>query len=162
MERARIPLSDTWGAMEALVDAGLVREIGVCNYNSGLLHDLMSYAQRPPAMLQIEAHPYLAQEALLRTASDYDIAVTAFSPLGALSYVSLEMASGAESESVLHEDAVLAAAARTGRTPAQVCYAGAFSEARPVIPKTSRPERLSENLALFDFSLRRCTRCRTD
>ena len=151
MERARIPLSDTWGAMEALVDAGLVREIGVCNYNSGLLHDLMNYAQRPPAMLQIEAHPYLAQEALLRTASDYDIAVTAFSPLGALSYVSLEMASGAES--VLHEDAVLAAAARTGRTPAQVVLRWGIQRGTAVIPKTSRPERLSENLALFDFSL---------
>lgn len=151
MELAPVPLSETWRAMEALVDEGLVREIGVCNYNTGLLHDLMSYARRKPAMLQVEAHPYLTQEALLRTAADYAIPVTAFSPLGALSYVSLDMASTAES--VLQEAVVTAAANRLGRTPAQVVLRWGIQRGTAIIPKTSRPERLRENLSLFDFAL---------
>ena len=92
MERDNVALSETWGGMENLVDQGFAREIGVCNYNSGLLHDLMSYARIKPAMLQLESHPYLTQEAMLRTSRDYDIAVTAFSPLGAASYLELDMA----------------------------------------------------------------------
>ncbi|MDB4476182.1 aldo/keto reductase [bacterium] len=151
MQTAAVPLSDTWGAMEELVEQGLVREIGICNYNSGLLHDLMSYAKHPPAMLQIESHPYLSQEALLRTAASYNIPVTAFSPLGALSYVALDMAS--DTESVLSESVVLSAAQRVQRTPAQVVLRWAIQRGTAVIPKTSRAERLIENSSLFDFTL---------
>ncbi|WOJ95105.1 aldo/keto reductase [Congregibacter variabilis] len=151
MELAAVPLSDTWRAMEELVEQGLVREIGICNYNSGLIHDLMTYAKRPPAMLQIESHPYLSQEALLRTAASYNIPVTAFSPLGALSYVALDMAS--DNESVLDEAVVLSAAQRVQRTPAQVVLRWAIQRGTAVIPKTSRSERLIENSSLFDFSL---------
>ena len=146
-----VPLADTWGAMEALVTAGLVKEIGVCNYNSGLLHDLMAYASIKPAMLQIESHPYLTQERLLRIAAQYDIAVTAFSPLGALSYLELEMADA--SESVLAQPPVQAAAQRLDRTPAQVVLRWGVQRGTAVIPKTSQIARLEENLALFDFSL---------
>ncbi|WOJ98237.1 aldo/keto reductase [Congregibacter brevis] len=151
MEVAKVPLSATWATMEALVDRGLVREIGVCNYNSGLLHDLMTYANRPPAMLQIESHPYLSQDALLRTAADYGIPVTAFSPLGALSYVALDMANG--SESVLNEAIVVSAAQRLKKTPAQVVLRWAVQRGTAVIPKTSKAERLIENRSIFDFQL---------
>ena len=151
MQLDRVPLSETWGAMEHLVGAKLARHIGVCNYSASLLHDLMSYARIKPAMLQIESHPYLTQEALLRTANDYGIAVTAFSPLGALSYVSLDMATPAES--VLTQPVVLAAAERTGATPAQVVLRWGIQRGTAVIPKTSKPERLRENLALAGFAL---------
>ena len=146
-----VPLSDTWGAMEELVHAGLVKEIGVCNYNTGLLHDLMAYSQIKPAMLQIESHPYLTQERLLRAAAQYDIAVTAFSPLGALSYLELNMAD--TGESVLEQAAVKEAAARVDRTPAQVVLRWGIQRGTAVIPKTSRVERLKENQLLFDFDL---------
>ena len=96
MELDSVPLSETWAAMESLAENQLARQIGVCNYSAVLLHDLMSYARIKPAMLQIESHPYLTQDALIRTARSYNIAVTAFSPLGALSYVSLDMASKGE------------------------------------------------------------------
>ncbi|MFB9885166.1 aldo/keto reductase [Balneatrix alpica] len=151
MELAAVPLYQTWQAMEALVEEGLVKQIGVCNYNSGLLHDLHSYARIKPAMLQIESHPYLTQERLIQLAQQYDMGVTAFSPLGALSYLELEMA-GAQ-ESVLQQEVVQAAAARVGRTPAQVVLRWGIQRGTAIIPKTSRPERLRENLALFDFSL---------
>ena len=146
-----VPLSDTWGAMEELVHAGLVKEIGVCNYNTGLLHDLMAYSQIKPAMLQIESHPYLTQERLLRTAAQYDMAVTAFSPLGALSYLELNMAD--MGESVLEQAAVKEAAARVDRTSAQVVLRWGIQRGTAVIPKTSRVERLKENQLLFDFEL---------
>ena len=146
-----VPLFETWGAMEELVRAGLVKEIGVCNYNTGLLHDLMAYSQIKPAMLQIESHPYLTQERLLRTAAQYALAVTAFSPLGALSYLELDMADAGES--VLEQAAVREAAARVGRTPAQVVLRWGIQRGTAVIPKTSRVERLRENQQLFDFEL---------
>lgn len=146
-----VPLSETWKAMEDLQRKGLVKNIGICNYNSALLHDLMAYAEIKPAMLQIESHPYLTQEGLLRAAENYGIAVTAFSPLGALSYVSLDMAS--KNESVLEQDVVVAAAQRLQRSPAQIVLRWGVQRNTAVIPKTVNPERLKENLALFDFEL---------
>ena len=151
MEPDAVPLHETWTAMEDLVTAGLVREIGVCNYNTGLVHDLMATARIRPAMLQIEAHPFLTQERLLRLAQGYGLAVTAFSPLGALSYLELGMAD--VNDSVLEQPVVKAAAARLGRSAAQVVLRWALQRGTAIIPKTSRPERLGENLALFDFSL---------
>ncbi|CAN0492465.1 unnamed protein product, partial [Discosporangium mesarthrocarpum] len=73
MEVDRVPLAETWAAMEELQDAGLARQIGVCNYNSGLLIDLMAYARIKPAMLQIEAHPYLTQDKLIKLAGEFDV-----------------------------------------------------------------------------------------
>ena len=66
MRIAAVPLAETWGAMEELVGAGLAKHIGVCNFNCSLLRDLLSYARIPPEVLQVELHPYLAQEKLLR------------------------------------------------------------------------------------------------
>ena len=151
MERDRVPLSDTWAAMEALVDKGLVREIGVCNYNTALLHDLTNYARRPPAMLQVESHPYLTQPALMKTAQYYGLPVTAFSPLGALSYVPLDMASAGES--ILLEAVVQAAARRLGKTPAQVVLRWNLQRGNAVVVKSSKLERLEENIAVHDFTL---------
>lgn len=151
METAPVPLYETWQAMEALVEAGLSHKIGVCNYNTGLLNDLMSYAKIKPAVLQVESHPYLTQQRLMKLARSYGIQVTAFSPLGALSYLELDMA-GAK-ESVLEQAVVQDAAKRLNRTPAQVVLRWGVQRGNAIIPKTSRPERLAENLSLFDFEL---------
>ena len=152
MQTDSVPLSETWGGMESLVELKLVRHIGVCNYSTGLLHDLMSYAKIPPAMLQIESHPYLTQEPLIRTARSYGIAVTAFSPLGSLSYESLEMAKA--EDSVLIQSVVMTAAERLGVTPAQVILRWGLQRGLAVIPKTSKLLRLRENFSLAGFSLR--------
>lgn len=148
---AKVPLIDTWRAMETLVDQGQVHRIGVCNYNTGLMHDLLSYARIKPAMLQIESHPYLTQQALLRLCDMNDIPVTAFSPLGALSYVELNMAE--QQESVLEQAVVLAAAKRLDRTPAQIVLRWGVQRGTAVIPKTTKSQRMVENAALFDFEL---------
>lgn len=151
MEPESRPLSETWGAMEDLVRAGLVKNIGVCNFGVSLLRDLLSYAQIPPAVLQVELHPYLTQEKLLRFCRESGIAVTAFSPLAAQSYFSLGMAR--EDESVLEQHAIVAAAARHNKTPAQIVLRWGVQRGTAVVPKTVRAERLRENLALFDFAL---------
>jgi D-xylose reductase len=151
MRFAKVSLSETWSAMEALVTAGLVRNIGVCNYGTALLRDLLSYATIAPAVLQIELHPYLTQDRLVRYCHEAGIAVTGFSPLGALSYLSLGMAK--REESVLEQAAVCAAAQRHGKTPPQVVLRWDIQRGTAVVTKTSRPERLAENLALFDFDL---------
>jgi D-xylose reductase len=151
MTFARVPLAETWSAMEDLVTAGLVRHVGVCNYGTALLRDLLNSARVRPAVLQVELHPYLTQEKLVRFAQEEGIAVTAFSPLAAQSYHSLGMA--AAGESVLTEPVVRAAAERCNRTPAQVVLRWGVQRGTAVVPKTTRPERLAENLALFDFAL---------
>lgn len=151
MRAAKVPLADTWAAMERLVDAGLVRRIGVCNYGVALVRDLLAGARIPPAVLQVEMHPLLAQEKLLRFCRESGIAVTAFSPLGAPSYVPLGMATAADS--LLVHPLITGIAAAVGRTPAQVLLRWGVQRGTAVIPKTSRPERLAENLALSDFAL---------
>jgi D-xylose reductase len=148
---ARVPLHETWAAMEDLVTAGLVRNIGVCNYGTALLRDLFSYARIRPAVLQVELHPYLAQEKLVRFCHENGIAVTGFSPLGALSYLSLGMAG--PGDSVLQQPVVREAANRHCKTPAQIVLRWAVQRGTAVVVKTGRPERLTENLALFDFEL---------
>lgn len=151
MEVDAVPLHETWAEMEKLVDAGLVKQIGICNFTSGLLIDLMAYSRIKPVMLQLESHPFLTQERLLRLAGDFGVAVTAFSPLGSLSYVSIDMAT--EADTVLTAPAVVAATERLQRTPAQVVLRWGVQRGTAIIPKTTRPERLRENLALFDFEL---------
>ncbi len=151
MKPVKVPLAETWQAMERLVEAGLVRNIGVCNYNCALLRDLLSYARIRPAVLQVELHPFLAQPKLLRFCRDEGLAVTGFSPLGALSYVSLGMADAGES--VLEQLPVREAAVRHGKTPAQVVLRWGVQRGTAVVPKTSRRERLIENVQLFDFEL---------
>jgi D-xylose reductase len=151
MQPADVTLQETWQTMESLVDQGLVRQIGVCNYASGLLHDLMRYARIKPAVLQIEAHPYLTQERLIKQAKGYGLKVTAFSPLGALSYLEMDMADS--HERVIDQPVVLAAAERTDKTPAQVVLHWAIQRGTSIIPKSIQPARMAENLDIRDFNL---------
>lgn len=151
MTLAKVPLIETWRGMEDVYTQGLAKQIGVCNYNTGLLNDLLSYANVKPAMVQIESHPYLTQTPLLRLCQMNEIAVTAFSPLGALSYLELDMAT--QQESVLEQPVVQAAAQRTGKTPAQIVLRWGIQRGTAIIPKTSKPERMVENAAIFDFEL---------
>ena len=102
-------------------------------------------------MLQIESHPFLTQEKLIKAAKNYGMAVTCFSPLGALSYLELDMAN--KNESVLNSDTVTVTAERLNKSPAQVVLRWALQRGTAVIPKTSQKDRLIENRSLFDFEL---------
>ena len=137
IEEARVPLMETWQAMEELAKSGMVRNIGICNVGTSQLRDLLSYAKIRPAVLQVESHPYLTQEKLLRYCQDQGITYTAFSPLGAQSYFSLDMAK--PSESALEHKTIKSIAAEVGRTPAQVLLRWGVQRGTSVIPKTSDP-----------------------
>ncbi len=151
MEEARIPIHETWRAMEGLVEAGLVRQIGICNFGTSLLRDLLSYAKIRPSVLQVESHPFLVQSKLLRFCQQERIAFTAFSPLGPASYYSLGMA--LPSDSLLDNRIIQCIALQYGKSAAQVLLRWGVQRGTSVIPKTSNPERMAENLNIFDFEL---------
>ena len=151
IETAPVPIAETWGAMESLVTAGLVKRIGVCNFGCSLLRDLLSYASIRPSVLQVESHPYLTQEKLLRYCQSEKIGYTAFSPLGAQSYFSLGMAE--ESESLLNHSLIHEVAAGQRRSPAQVLLRWGIQRGTAVVPKSANQQRLAENLKVFDFEL---------
>lgn len=146
-----VPISETWAAMERLQQEGLVKHIGVCNFGTSLLRDLINDANRPPAVLQVESHPYLVQDKLLRFCQENQIAYTAFSPLGALSYHELEMAD--RGDSLLEVPEIKALAIAHGKTPAQVLLRWGVQRGTAVVPKTSKRRRLAENINIFDFEL---------
>ena len=151
IETERIPVLETWEAMSRLVDRGWVRTIGVCNFGTSLLRDLTNASETPVSMLQVEMHPRLAQTKLRRYAQQMGIAVTAFSPLGSPSYVSLGMAD--QDESLLQHPDIASIADQVGGTPAQVLLRWAIQRGTIPIPKTERRERLRENLAAVDLEL---------
>jgi len=151
MQPIAVPYADTWGAMEELQRAGLVKRIGVCNLNVSALREVLASCSIRPAVHQIELHPYLTQSRLVRYCAQENIAVTAFSPLGAPSYLALGMASPAEN--VLTDPVLTRIATAHGRTPAQIALRWGVQRGCAVIPKTASPARLTENLALFDFLL---------
>ena len=151
MKPVKIPVADTWGAMEGLVDSGLVKRIGICNFGTSMIRDLQSYARIQPSVLQVEIHPYLKQERLLRFCQEENIAVTAFSPFGASSYVPLNMAGA--NENVLEEPLVIEMAGNRGKTPGQIVLRWAVQMGTVTIPKTQTVAHLRDNISIFDFSL---------
>lgn len=151
MKPINVPYADTWGAMEELQRAGLVKRIGVCNLNVPMLRELLVGCSIRPTVHQIELHPYLVQPRQLQFCAQEKIAVTAFSPLGAPSYLPLGMAQ--PDESVLVDPVVTKIAAAHGKTAAQTVLRWGVQRGCAVIPKTQTEARLAENLALFDFEL---------
>lgn len=145
------PLSETWAAMEELVDDGLARHIGVSNFNIPKLQTILDGARIAPEMNQIELHPYLQQPEMLAFAQEHDIHLTAYSPLG-----SKDRPEGmkADDEPILLEDPKIAEIAeRHDATPAQVLIRWAIERGTAVIPKSVNAGRIKENLAAAELSL---------
>jgi alcohol dehydrogenase (NADP+) len=146
-----VPLAETWAAMEELVDEGLVRHVGVSNFNGPKLRRLMDAADHAPEMNQVELHPYLPQRDLMRFAEEQDLPLTAYSPLG-----SKDRPEGmkAEDEPLLLEDPTINEIAdRHDATPGQVLIGWALHRDTVVIPKSVTPAHINENLAAADLSL---------
>jgi D-xylose reductase len=141
----------TWQAMEALVDQGLCRSIGVCNYSTQLLRQLLSTCRIRPSTLQVELHPHNSQEKLIRFARDAGMRVTAFSVFGASSYLELDMATN--DEVLMNDNVIVDLAKLTNKTPAQILLRWAMQRNTFPLCKTTSPTRMGENRNVMDFYL---------
>ncbi len=130
---------ETWQALIELQQEGLVRAIGVSNFQPAHLARLEAETGVQPALNQVELHPYLQQPGLRREHADRGIVTEAWSPL----------AQGL----VLDDPAITAAAEAHGKTPGQVVLRWHLQLGNVVIPKSVTPERIEQNFAVFDFEL---------
>lgn len=138
---AAIPLGESIAALNEVRDRGLTRHIGVSNFTVALVEEATALSRHPLACNQIEYHPYLNQDRVLAACRRHGIAVVSYCPL----------ARGAH---LLAEPAVTAAARRHDKTPAQVVLRWHVQQdSVAAIPRSSRPERIAENLDVFDFEL---------
>ncbi len=146
----------TWAAMEALVDQDLVMNIGVCNFSTQLLRELLSTCRIRPSMLQNEMHPHNSQERLLWFAREAVMQVTAFSVFGASSYISLDMATA--DDLLMTDKTILAICDKKLKTPAHALLRWAIKRSTLPLLKTCNPLRMKENRQVFDCFLLDCTR----
>lgn len=138
-----VPLWETWSEMEKLYHEGLVKAIGVSNFNEKNLQQLIDKTQVVPAVNQVESHPLLSQNELIEFCRKNNIAVTAYSPLGAQ-----------RSEGSLLENAtIVEIAERIKATPAQVLLAWQIARDVVVIPKSVHENRIRENYASLVIEL---------
>ena len=129
----------SWQEMERLQAEGLVRSIGVSNFNRDHLDNLADHADVVPAANQIELHPGLQQAELRRVDAERGIATEAWSPL-------------AQGE-LLDDETLGAIAEAHDKTVAQVILRWHLQLGNVVIPKSATPDRIAENFDLFDFEL---------
>jgi alcohol dehydrogenase (NADP+) len=141
----QLPLHDTWAAMEALVDEGLVRQIGVSNCSAAKIAALLPQVRHRPVVNQVERHPWLQQNALLKYCQQEQIRLTAYAPLGSPS---------SDGQAPLLEDPVIRGiAAEHNASSAQVLLAWGLATGTAVIPKSVRRDRLASNLAATEVEL---------
>ena len=154
LEEVAVSFQETWQAMEELVAEGLVRSIGSCNIGMTILKELETYASIPPAVLQVEMHPYLTQEDLLAHCKRSNIAVTAYSSFGGAGYVEFGESYGIKDDDIIwKEDAIVAMGQKYEKSPQQILLRWAIQRGTAIIPKSSKPERISENFQVLDFQL---------
>lgn len=144
-----ISLETTWHAMEELVGLGLVRSIGISNYDIFLTRDCLAYSKIKPAVNQIETHPYFPRDSLVKFCLKHGVSVTAHTPLGG-STANIELFG---SVSCLDDPAIKDLAEKYKKTPAQFVLRWGIQRNTVVIPKTSKLERLQENFDVFDFEI---------
>ena len=135
----QIPLSETLGALDKVKRDGLTRHIGVSNFSVPLLEQALETSSEPLVCNQFECHPFLDQTKLIAACRQHGVAIVAYSPVA---------------KGRVRDDEILTAiGAAHKKTAAQVSLRFLVQQDIIVIPRTSRVERLSENAAIFDFTL---------
>ncbi len=135
----RVPLSETLDALAHVRKLGMSRHIGVSNFTVALMEEAIHKCPAPLVCNQVEFHPYLDQTKVREACDRHDMALVAYSPIA---------------KGRVRKDELLAGIGRAhGKTAAQVCLRWLVQQKVSAIPRTSRLERLSENLEIFDFEL---------
>jgi 2,5-diketo-D-gluconate reductase B len=135
----QIPLSETLGALSKVKQDGMTRHIGVSNFNTTQLEEATALSTEPLVCNQFEMHPFLDQSKLVAACRNKGMAVVAYSPVA---------------RGRAKSDAVLARIGQEhGKTAAQVSLRYLVQQNVVVIPRTSKIERLEENISIFDFAL---------
>ena len=135
----QVPLSETLGALARVKQLGMVRHIGVSNFTVALIDEAVAACPEPLACDQVEYHPYLDQTKVREACARHGMALVAYSPVA---------------KGHIKDDATLTRIGRAhGKTAAQVCLRWLVQQNVAAIPRTSRIERLSENIDIFDFAL---------
>ncbi|CAL8359150.1 unnamed protein product [Lota lota] len=145
-------LCATWEALEACKDAGLVKSLGVSNFNRRQLELLFNKPglKHKPVSNQIECHPYFTQPKLLEYCRQKDIVVVGYSPIGTSrdpSWVNLKC------PPLLEDEVLVSIGRKYGKSSAQVALRFNVQRGVVVIPKSFSPQRIHHNFQIFDFSL---------
>ncbi|XP_053659803.1 aldo-keto reductase family 1 member B1-like [Anopheles marshallii] len=140
---------DAWPAMERLVEAGLVRNIGLSNFNVQQVQRILNVARIAPVTNQIECHPYLHQTSLGEFCRAQGITITAYSPLGSPARPWVK-----QDDPILMEDRVVQKLAQKhAKSPAQVLIRYQIQLGNVVIPKSVSKQRIASNADVFGFEL---------
>mmetsp|Transcript_4997 Transcript_4997/g.12943 ORF Transcript_4997/g.12943 Transcript_4997/m.12943 type:complete len:373 (-) Transcript_4997:1940-3058(-) len=139
-------LLQTWTAMEALVDAGLVKAIGLSNFNVDQVDEIVTKGRIMPVCNQVECHPYFQQDTLIKACADRNVQVTAYSPLGT-------GAAAADGVKIFEHPVLTEIGAKYGASAAQVAIAFQVARKIPTFPKSVQAVRLAENLQSVDIAL---------
>ena len=135
-------------ALEQLLADGRVRAIGVSNFMVDHLTQLLEHATVVPAVNQIEVHPYFQQPEVQAFDAERGIVTQAWSPIGGITFYR-----GGEHTSTLEDPTIVRIGEAHGKSPAQVMLRWHLEQGRQVIPKSTKPQRIAENSAVFDFEL---------
>jgi diketogulonate reductase-like aldo/keto reductase len=128
-----------WPGMERAHERGHARSIGVSNYGVSELDELMSVAEIPPVLNQVQFSPFKYRRKLLEACEERSVTLEAYSPLGTGRHLS--------------DERVRQIAERTGRTPAQVLLRWCVQRDLVVVTKSTHRDRIEENDQIFDFAL---------
>ena len=139
---------EAYRGLETLLADGKVRAIGVSNFTVDHLTRLLEVATVVPAVNQIEVHPYFQQRQVQDLGAEHGILTQAWSPIGGITFYR-----DGQHTSTLNDPVVGEIAAAHGKSPAQVMLRWGIQQGRSVIPKSTNPARIAENLDVFDFDL---------
>ena len=130
-----------WRDMEKAVKDGRVRSIGLSNFESGRLEEILNAAKIAPAVLQVECHPYYQQNELKKRIAAAGTKIESWYPIGH------------GDASLINESVFTRLAAKYGKTNVQIILRWHIQEGTIVFPRSTQPAHIRENFDIFDFSL---------